>query len=324
MYEKQNIMETNVSNSLYFWVLGDLHYRNHEQWLAHHSPRMQQMLEDLHTVWREEGVPAFCVSPGDIGDRGAPANYELAKKEIMTHLGHIPFYPGIGNHEFLPENKDDVLHTAEEFTAAWGKPVRYAWTAGAAEEFVCIMLDQPSPFFPGTRLGNPQVIFPQESLTFLDTTLATHSERTAIIFAHCPLHNTVLDRDPENNLDDDSLDTFFFVENSQEVRAILARHRNAALYISGHTHSGWDSPQLILTEMLGDHPVTHINAMSPWYTGMLAGPRRNADRTKLRYYADQPDVQATFALYIAPPKAIIRARDHRTRQWLTQWEVPLR
>ena len=321
MHGKQDMIDT--TNLLHFWVFGDLHYRDHEQWLAHHSPRMKQMLEDVHAVWHEEGLPAFCVSPGDIVDRGAPANYELAKRDLMTHSGHIPFYPGIGNHEFLPENKNDVLHTAEEFTATWGKPVRYAWTAGVDEEFICIMLDQPDPFFPGTRIGNPDVIFSQESLAFLDTTLAAHKERTAIIFAHCPLHNTVLDRDPQQNLDDDSLDTFFFVKNSQEVRTILACHRNAALYISGHTHSGWGSPQLIFTETLGGHPVTHVNVMSPWYTGRLAGPRRNADRTTLEYYADDPDVQVTFALYVSRSKAIIRARDHRSHQWLAQWEVPI-
>lgn len=315
--------DTDATRLLYFWVFGDLHFRHREQWLAHHTPRMHQMFDDLHAVWREEGFPAFCVAPGDIVDTGTSTNYELAKRELMAQLGPIPFYPGIGNHEFLPENKDDPLHTPEEFTAAWDKPICYAWTAGASEEIVCIMLDQPDPFLPGMRRGNPHVVLSQETLTFLDATLTTHSERLAIIFAHCPLHNTVLDRDPANNLDDDSLDPFFFVENSQEVRAILARHRNAALYISGHTHSGWESPQLILTETLGGHPVTHLNVMSPWYTGRLAGPRLNVDRTVLEYHADNPDVQATFALSLYSSKAIIRVRDHRTRQWLAQWEVPL-
>jgi hypothetical protein len=112
------------------------------------------------------------------------------------------------------------------------------------------------------------------------------------------------------------------VENSEEVRAILARHNNAKLYISGHTHSGWGSPQLVFTETLGDHPVTHLNVMSPWYTGRHRGVRRSADRTTLEYYPDDPDMLASFALRIYRHQAVIRARDHRARQWLAQWVIP--
>jgi len=284
---------------------------------------MIEMFEDVQSVWEEEGFPDFCVAPGDIVDTGAPGNYALAKQTLLAYVGLVPFYPGLGNHEFLPENHEDMLHTAEEFSTFWDKPIRYAWTAGPSDEIVCIMLDQPNPFLPGTRKINPHVVFSQEALTFLDTTLEANSQRSAIIFAHCPLHQTVLDRDPVQNLDDDSLDTFFFVENSLDVRAILARHRNAALYISGHTHSGWGSPRLIFTEELGDHPVTHVNVMSPWYTGRHAGPRLSADHTSLEYHSDTPDLLASFALSISSSQAIIRIRDHRAKAWLAQWEVPL-
>ena len=309
---------------LYFWALGDLHYRARNQWHAMHSQRLAPMFEDLRTLWRDEGPPAFCVSPGDIVDTGASENYKLAKQDLAAQLGDIPFYPGLGNHEFHPESRTDMLHTAAEkisgFCQAWDKAVRYWWIE---DKVLCIMLDQPNPYEPDPHRENPQVIFSQESLTFLDTTLAQHSEHPAIIFAHCPLRDTVLDRDPELNLDDDSQDPFFYVENSLEVRSILAQHRNAALYISGHTHSGWGSPQLVFTETLGDHPVTHVNLMCPWYTGRHCGPHLKADRSMLEYLPDTPDVLATFSVHIYPDHALIRARDHRVKQWLAQWTVPL-
>ncbi|GAC1464177.1 MAG: hypothetical protein NVS4B11_38940 [Ktedonobacteraceae bacterium] len=311
---------------LYFWVLGDMHFRAREQWETFHAPRMHTMFEDIHTVWDTEGFPAFCVAPGDIVDTGHAANYALAKRELTIQLGSMPFYPGIGNHEYQPETlqesgKDDNLHTAQEFEAVWGRPVRYTWTAGPANEVVCIMLDQPNPFLSGQRVEDKHVIFSQESLDFLDTSLTENAQRRAVIFAHCPLHNTVLDRDPQLNLDDDSLDPFFFVENSAEVRAILAKHRNAALYISGHTHSGWGSPQLVCTEMLGEHPVTHINVMSPWYTGTQAGPRFINNR--LEYRAAKPDVLATFAFHIYQDSILVRVREHNTKRWLAEWEILL-
>jgi 3',5'-cyclic AMP phosphodiesterase CpdA len=304
---------------LYFWAFGDLHYRALDQWHAIHSRRLAPMFKDVNALWLDEGFPAFCVAPGDIVDKGAPENYKLAKMDLAAQLGKLPFYPGIGNHEYQPENTEDRIHTAEEFCTAWHKPVRYSWLAGDVN---CIMLDQPIPFKAGMRREDPHVIFPQETLSFLDTTLADDPEHLAIVFAHCPLSNTVLDRDPERNLDDDSLDPFFFVENSADVRAILARHRQAKLYISGHTHSGWGSPQLIFTEMLGEHPVTHVNLMSPWYTGRHHGIHRNAERTTLDYYPDDPDILASFEIRIYRQQAVIRVRDHRKKQWLTRWVAP--
>lgn len=310
--------EENNRTLLYLWAFGDLHFRARRSWQAHHTPRMALMFEDLRLLWQEEGKPSFCVSPGDIVNNGSPANYTFAREVIKAHLGEIPFYPGIGNHEFMPDHEDDPVHSEHEFYSAWGKLVRYAWTEG---NIVCIMLDHPSPFFPGGRKSNPHVFFSQDSLAFLEKTLAQHPDYRAIIFAHCPLRDTVLDRNPENNLDDDSQDTFFFVENSKEVRTILAKHRNASLYISGHTHSGWGSPQLIFTESAGEHPITHINLMSPWYTGRKRGPYRDV-ADKLQYAPDEPHVLTSFAIRVYPCHASIRIRDHLAKIWLGQWNVP--
>lgn len=304
---------------LYFWAFGDLHYRAYDQWHAIHSRRMAPMFHDVNSLWLDEGAPAFCVAPGDIVDTGAPENYRLAKKDLAAQLGRVPFYPGIGNHEYHPENKEDAIHNAEEFSTAWEKPVRYSWTVGEA---TCIMLDHPNPYEPGERRENPHVILSQETLAYLDKTLAANPDHHAFIFAHCPLSDTVLDRDPERNIDDDSQDPFFFVENSQDVRAILARHKNAKLYLSGHTHSGWGSPQLVFTEMLGGHPITHVNLMSPWYTGRHSGIRRSADRTRLEYRPDDPDMLVSFAIRAYHHQAVICVRDHRTRQWLARWVAP--
>ncbi|HEV2581953.1 MAG TPA: metallophosphoesterase [Ktedonobacteraceae bacterium] len=317
---------------LYFWAFGDLHYRAQEDWHALHSRRLAPMFHDVRTLWLDDGPPAFCVSPGDIVDTGAPQNYTLARNDLAAQLANIPFYPGIGNHEFHRESRQDTIHTAAEYSAAWEKPLFYSWQIGQFDEITCIMLDQPDPYEDNPTRENPKVIFSPATLAFLDTTLEQHSGQVgniAVIFAHCPLYNTVLDRDPDLNLDDDSLDPFFHVENSDEVRAILARHAHAAFYISGHTHSGWGSPNLITTEMLGGHPihpvhpVTHVNLMSPWYTGRHRGPRLSADRLALEYYPDDPDVLISFAIRVYRHHAVIAARDHRAHRWLAQWIAPL-
>jgi 3',5'-cyclic AMP phosphodiesterase CpdA len=299
---------------LYFWAFGDLHYYAPEQWRVYHAQRLAPMYRDLRELWLSEGAPAFCVSPGDIVETSAPENYQLAKRELIALLGNIPFYPGLGNHELWPEREDDIEHVAElieDYVTFWDKPARYYWTEGSV---LCVMLDvvdYPEPRFSG------------ETLAFLQTALAKHPAHIAVIFAHCPLYNTVLDRDPERRRDYHSLLPFFFIHNSEEASAILARHGNGCLYISGHTHSGWQAPNLVMTGRAGRSPVTHVNLMSPWFTGYEKEPGRNEEHTEFEFYSDEPDLVVSFAFHIYREKAIVRLRNHRERRWMAAWNVPL-
>jgi 3',5'-cyclic AMP phosphodiesterase CpdA len=297
---------------LYFWALGDLHYYAHPAWQPVHTTRLGQMFQDLRQLWAREGTPAFCVSPGDLVEMGDPENYQLARQQLSLNLGQVPFYPGVGNHELFataPESEEDLL---ENFTTFWEKPPRYYWVEG---EVLCIMLDV---------VGYGEPVLTRESLAFLETALAKHPRHVAILFAHCPLYGTVLDRDPSRDLDYDSLEPFFYLENSDEVRAVLARHANACLYICGHTHSGWQAPNLVLTEDLGDHLLTSVNLLSPWYTGKHRGIEWLDGGKTCRYRPDEPDLSASLAVRISREQINLRLRDHGAGNWLAEWNVPVK
>ncbi len=133
----------------------------------------------------------------------------------------------------------------------------------------------------------------------------------------------MLDRDPEQNLDYHSLDSFFALQNSDEVRAILGKYRQVGLFLSGHTHSGWGAPNLVHTEDLGGHPVTFINLMSPWYTGYHKGASLDEDGASFKFKPDDPDVSVSFAIQIYRRQASIKLRDHNARTWMAQWSVSL-
>lgn len=308
---------TNGDERLYFWAIGDLHYRALPAWNEIHTQRLAPMFADLHTLWREEGSPAFCVSPGDHIETCARENYETATRDLAARLGDIPFYPGVGNHEYFGPDGEEPSRMAQTFTELWQKPIRYTWTTNG---ITCIMLDYPNPH----TLEDPTYVYlSHETLTFLDAALTQHAASPTIVFLHCPLRNTVLDRDVTVRRDYASLEKFFSPENSQAMRDILAHHQNAFLCFSGHTHSGWEAPQLVVTEQIGAHPVTFGNLMSPWYTGRKTGIRPSEQNTGAVYVPDNPDVSVTFAVHIYQERAIIRAREHLTRRWLKQWEVPL-
>ena len=295
----------------YFWAIGDLHYCANDQWNAFHTQRLAPMFTDLRSLWVEEGTPAFCVSPGDIIELNTPENFQLAKKQMTTLLREISFYPGLGNHELYSEYSESEDHLIEDFTAFWGKPVRYYWVEG---EVLYIILDP---------IGYPEPYLTQESLAFLQTALSKHPGYISVIFCHCPLYNTVLDRDPVRVLDYHSLDPFFSLKNSSDVRTVLGKYKHVGLFLSGHTHSGWNAPHLVKTEKLNGHPVTFVNLMSPWYTGFHKGATLNEDGTIFEFDPDDPDLIVSFAFYIYRDQALIRLRDHKSRNWLAEWNVPL-
>ena len=301
---------TDKGELIYFWAIGDLHFCANDQWNAFHTQRLAPMFTDLRFLWTEERAPAFCVSPGDIIELNTPENFQLAKKQMTTLLGVIPFYPGLGNHELYADHAESEEHLIEDFAAFWGKPIRYYWVEG---DVLFIMLDP---------IGYPEPYLTQESLAFLQTALSKHPGYISVIFCHCPLYNTVLDRDAMKNLDYHSLDPFFALKNSADVRTILGKYRQVGLFLSGHTHSGWSAPHLVYTEDVNGHPVTSVNLMSPWYTGFHKGATLSEDGTLFEYIPDDPDFIVSFAFHIYRDRAWIRLRDHRSHAWLAQWNVP--
>lgn len=305
-------IHTESEELLYFWALGDLHYYNHASWQAIHAPRMRQMFQDLRQLWAREGAPAFCISPGDIVERAEPEHYQLAEQQLRLNLGGIPFYPGVGNHELFNDKGDGEAELLKDFVTFWSQQPRYYWVQG---EVLCVMLDV---------LGYEKPVLAQESLAFLETALRKHPQHIAILFAHCPLYNTVLSRHPGQGLDYDSLEPFFSVGNSAEVRALLARHENVCLCITGHTHSHWQSPNLVLTEYHSGHPVTHVNLSSPWYTGRHHGPSWHQEEQRFRYLPDEPDSIASFAVHISREQVHLRLRDHGAGNWLAEWNLPVK
>lgn len=306
--------------TLSFWAFGDLHYKAVAAWHDFHTLRLSSMFDDVQALWQlneDHDRPAFCVSPGDIADTCSREDHSLARSSLVAQLGDMPFYPGIGNHEYQSGRETDPFYPPDVFLDTWGKPLRYSWEAAG---YLFIMLDYPDP---GT-LEDPDhfIKVAPETLSFLDTTLAEHVEQSAIVLLHCPLRGTVQDRNPKEQRDFNSEQNFFSPENSDEVRAILRKHGNVRLFLSGHTHSGWEAPNLVVTEHPRKNPVTFVNLMSPWFTGRNTGPKLSADLSSFQYIADSPNVVASFSFRLYPDYASIRVREHTTRTWLKEWEIP--
>jgi 3',5'-cyclic AMP phosphodiesterase CpdA len=269
------------------------------------------MFQDLRQLWAKEDVPQFVISPGDIIEYDEPEHYQFARQEMDRQLGNIPFYPGLGNHELFHQFDESEPGSLEDFSAFWGKTPHYYWTQG---KVLCVMLDV---------VGYPETQLTEETLVFLETALAKHPRHLSLIFAHCPLYNTVLDRDTARDLDYDSLEPFFYLENSTAIREILAGFDRHCFWFSGHTHAGWQSPHLVHSEASGKHTLTSVNLSSPWYTGKHHGIAWSDDRQTCRYRPDEPDAIVSWQVRVIDSQVRLLLRDHRTGSWLREWVIPV-
>ncbi|GHO44126.1 metallophosphoesterase family protein [Ktedonospora formicarum] len=309
----------NVSNetqpaSLYFWGVGDMHYRALPAWRELHTPRLQYMYDDLRLLW-EEKRPAFCVSPGDIVDTCALENHQFARQQIEAELFGVPFYPGVGNHEYYGPDGEDLATMMQTFEMVWQRPQRYAWLVGGV---ICVMLDYPNPHLT----PDPTYIsISGETLAFLTETLEAHRHCPAVVFLHSPLRNTVLYRSSSTGKvrDYNSTQNFFSPENSQEVRDILACHERDILFISGHVHAGWGAPDIVKTEKSAAKAITYVNLMSPWYTGNHGATRFDQDQQTFVYTPDDPNLIVSFSFQLESGEVHIQAREHNSRRWLKDW-----
>jgi hypothetical protein len=146
---------------------------------------------------------------------------------------------------------------------------------------------------PGRRAGR----LLDRTLAFLERELQAGPD-SCWIACHFPLFRTVMG-DPR--LHCTSVMDAFHAKPDREIRGLLARHRNAKLWLSGHTHSPLSAPGLIKrTRLSRRRTIVAIN------TSALVGiGRRRNPRAPL------------CSLYLTPgrDRLEIRARDHCAGSW---------
>ena len=151
----------------------------------------------------------------------------------------------------------------------------------------------PNRSEPGQRAGR----LSSATLSFLERGLAG-TEQDCWVVCHWPLLRTVMG-DPRRHFT--SAMEAFHAKPDAEIRALLARHRNARLWLSGHTHSPLSAPGLIKRTRLAPRRwIVAINA-SAW-SGSASGATR-AHRS------------ARFTSRQQPACIEVRCRDHRAGAW---------
>lgn len=214
-------------DSVRFAVLSDIH-------LTEGPVRDPQQLTGSVRIFEETRKqaeadrPDFIFYTGDLFEArhlGLP-HLALARKVLQRTA--VPWFVLMGNHDARYKSTQDEYDRGDFERAFEGhgpSDGRVYWSHEVLDTpFVFIGINTAQNFTSSGKVDS-------EQLAWLDLRLSRYSDRHVIAFMHHPavVFDPVLLSDPDLSI--------FFLENHDEVRELLVRHRCVKLTISGHNHT---------------------------------------------------------------------------------------
>jgi predicted phosphodiesterase len=153
------------SASFRFIVVNDTHYM---------TPECGAWMEGAVRQMKAENAE-FCLHAGDLVDKGDREGLESVR-EIFSQLG-VPFYPVIGNHDYLTQSD------RQNYEKAFPKRLNYGWTH---QDWQFVALDSSD----GLRFEKTSV--QPDTFAWIDDNLPNlRKERPTVILTHFPLGEAV-------------------------------------------------------------------------------------------------------------------------------------
>jgi hypothetical protein len=239
-----------------------------------------------HTVARDVqtlSAPALHLQIGDATEDGRPAEDRLAVRFLDRLPG--PWTAVLGNHDIMRNTRG-----VKDWARAYGHPSQ---NFTIELEFARLIVVGPNRNEPGKRAGRLSAA----TLSFLDRELGRR-DKDCWVACHWPLFRTVMG-DPKRHFT--SAMSAFHATPDERIREVLARHPNAKLWLSGHTHSPLSVPGLIRRAKLAPkRSIVAINGSALVGVGKRRDPR---------------DPLCSLFLTHQSGRIEVRCRDHRAGAW---------
>jgi 3',5'-cyclic AMP phosphodiesterase CpdA len=229
------------------------------------------------------GTPALHLQIGDVTENGTKAQDELALRFLEALPG--PWVTALGNHDILRNER-----TAAAWARAYGQ---HSHNFSIDLDFARVIVIGPDRSEPGRRAGR----LSDRTLGFLQRRLVDGPD-DCWIACHWPLLHTVMG-DPQLHFT--SAMAAFHAKPDDPIRDLLASHRNAKLWLSGHTHSPLSAPGFIKRARVArDRTILAVNTSALVGIGKRRDPRAPLCSLYITHHKNRVE---------------IRARDHRARAW---------
>jgi 3',5'-cyclic AMP phosphodiesterase CpdA len=228
-------------------------------------------------------APALHLQIGDTTEEGRPAEDRLAVRFLDGLPG--PWTAVLGNHDIMRNAR-----SVQDWARAYGHPSQ---NFTIELEFARLIVVGPNRNEPGKRAGRLSAA----TLSFLDRELGRR-DKDCWVACHWPLFRTVMG-DPKRHFT--SAMSAFHATPDERIRVVLARHPNAKLWLSGHTHSPLSAPGLIRrAKLAAKRSIVAINGSALVGVGKRRDPR---------------DPLCSLFLTHQPGRIEVRCRDHRAGVW---------
>lgn len=204
------------------------------------------LISDLHTIEKgkskkmlfeaftavKENKADFIISAGDNTNGCQQGEFEILHSSIENHLGDIPFYSALGNHDYFA---NDCSETAcDEARIDFFENMLSQGEVTGRHKFgsYSVRIKGIQLIFLDCIAGNEKFTFDEELAEWLENELKkSNNDRFRIIVNHLPL--------AAHNLGCRNKNTAFMAGNSK-LQSIIDNSRNI-IYVSGHTHNRIDS-----------------------------------------------------------------------------------
>lgn len=245
-----------------------------------HRVRVQTLLDDVANL----PDPVLHLQIGDATEHGRETEDVMARR----WLGRLP-----GRHETIMGNHD-ILHNIRT-PAQWAKAYGYRSKNFTIHlPFLRIIAVGPERELAKERSGK----LSKATLAFLERELSA-TDLDCWVACHWPMYRTVLGDQHKLYTSETS---GFHAQPDAEIRALLARHRNAKAWLSGHTHSPLNAPGLVTrTPLPGKRSILAVNLSAIVATGKTREPDDPICSLYLTHQRGQID---------------IRFRDHKRQAWV--------
>jgi predicted MPP superfamily phosphohydrolase len=263
-------------------ILGDPHLP------GKYIENKEQVISTINT-WQDVDM---VIAVGDIcEDRGTDEEYAEAKRFFLKLKK--PFYPIVGNHDFIYDNNFDSKGKRNKAgpETREAKLKKFRDTFGLQNNSYSKSAGTYHLIFLSLDSSGHLAEISQKQIAWLRSELDTNKNKPTIIFFHAPLDGTLQNYNKNANAIN------FIAQPSDTIKDMLMANPQVFLWVSGHTHT---SPK-------EESFASAINV----YKKRIANIH-NTDMNREKIW--------TNSLFLYPDKVDVKTYNHKSKKWESEFE----